>query len=371
MVASLGQPSGLAPLTALTQAVQSSGGSLLDRVSTLIERARSFVASQANATLTLRNWYIGQMTHVEVLGEQRAGYAEEIVATLSPQLTKRYGRGFEKASLYRMIKFAQAFPDQEIVASLSPQLSWSHFREIIAIRSPEARQFYADESIARNLGVRELRRAISRKAWERREIADSQIPAGSAVPLDAFRDPMLLDMVGLADTYLERDLEAAIIREMEPFLLEVGRGWAFVERQKRITFDGVDYHLDLLFYSRPLKRLIAVELKTGPFKPGYTGQMHFYLKWLDRYEREPGEEAPIGLILCAEANRDQIELLELHKDGIAVAEYWTALPPKAELEAKIKQAYRDAQERLARRRLTAVAEDDDEGSFSDASEPQA
>jgi len=201
---------------------------------------------------------------------------------------------------------------------------------------------------------------IGRKAFERREIADSQIPEGSVVPLDAFRDPMLLDMLGLADTYLERDLEAAIIRELEPFLLEVGRGWAFIERQKRMTFDGDDYHLDLLFFSRPLRRLIAVELKVGKFKPAYKGQMDFYLKWLDRYDREPGEESPIGLILCAEANRDQIELLELHKDGIVVAEYWTALPPKAELEAKIREIYRAAQERIARRQVLTAAEDDDE-----------
>jgi len=201
---------------------------------------------------------------------------------------------------------------------------------------------------------------IGRKAFERREIADSQIPEGSAVPLDAFRDPMLLDMLGLADTYLERDLEAAIIRELEPFLLEVGRGWAFIERQKRMTFDGDDYHLDLLFFSRPLRRLIAVELKVGKFKPAYKGQMDFYLKWLDRYDREPGEESPIGLILCAEANRDQIELLELHKDGIVVAEYWTGLPPKAELEAKIREIYRAAQERIARRQVLTAAEDDDE-----------
>ena len=348
------------PFQAIAESVSADGGTLVDRVSALIEQAQLFASSQVNATLTVRNWYIGRMIDVEVLNEGRAEYAQEIVATLSPQLTQRYGRGFDVSSLYRMVKFTQAFPDIEIVATLSPQLSWSHFREVVALSSAEARTFYVQESVARNLGVRELRRAISRKAWERRGIADSQIPEGSAVPLDAFRDPMLLDMLGLADTYLERDLEAAIIRELEPFLLEVGRGWAFIERQKRMTFDGDDYHLDLLFFSRPLRRLIAVELKVGKFKPAYKGQMDFYLKWLDRYDREPGEESPIGLILCAEANRDQIELLELHKDGIVVAEYWTGLPPKAELEAKIREIYRSAQERIARRQVLTAAEDDDE-----------
>jgi len=348
----------LMPLRSAAQTAQSIEGALVDRVSLLIEQTRAVLAAQANAALTLMNWHIGRMIDVEVLRESRAGYDQEIVATLAPQLTKRFGRGFDRSSLYRMVKFSQAFPDIEIVATLSPQLSWSHFREIIALPTAEARTFYANEAVARNLSVRELRHAVGRKAFERRGIADSQIPDGSAMPLDAFRDPMLLDLLGLKETYLEHDLEEAIVRELEPFLLEVGRGWAFIARQKRMTVDGDDFYLDLLFYSRPLKRLIAVELKLGKFKPAYKGQMDLYLKWLDRYERQPGEEAPIGLILCAEASREQIELLEMHKDGIVVAEYWTALPPKQELEARIRAIYRDAQERMARRQLSAAADAD-------------
>lgn len=245
----------------------------------------------------------------------------------------------------------------QLVASLAQQVSWTHFRELLPLSNDDARAFYTKEIIHRRLGVRDLRRAISRKAFERREIADSQIPDGSAVPTDSFRDPMLLDMLGLADTFLERDLEAALRHDMESFLMEVGRGWAFVERQKRMIFDGDDYYLDLLFFSRPLRRLIAVELKVGKFKPSYQGQMNFYLRWLDRHERQADENPPIGLILCTTASRDQIELLELHKDGIVVAEYWTTLPPKAELQARIQAIYRQAQERIARRQLTAVAEE--------------
>lgn len=339
-------------------ATKISDGALFDRVSLLIEQTRATVATQVNAALTLMNWHIGRMIDVEVLKEGRAGYDEEIVATASPQLTKRFGRGFNQSSLYRMVKFSQAFPDVEIVATLSPKLSWSHFREIIALPSGEARVFYANEAVARNLSVRELRHVIGRKAFERRSIADSQILDGSAMPLDAFRDPLLLDVLGLKETYLEQDLEEAIVRELEPFLLEVGRGWAFVERQKRMSFDGDDYHLDLLFFSRPLRRLIAVELKIGKFKPSYQGQMNFYLKWLNRHERQADENPPIGLILCTEASRDQIELLELHKEGIVVAEYWTTLPPKEELEARIATIYRDAQERIARRQITAAADED-------------
>ena len=357
-VAQLTTSSDLTPFRAIAESVSAEGVDLVERVSALIDQAQSFAAAQVNATLTLRNWYIGRMIDVAVLHEDRAGHDQEVVASLGRQLTARYGRGFERANLYRMVQFSQVFPDVELVASLGRQVSWTHFKTLLPVSSPEARAFYVKETIERRLGVRDLRRAIERKAFERREIADSQIPDGSAVPLDAFRDPMLLDMLGLADTFLERDLEAALRRDLESFLLEVGRGWAFVERQKRMTFDGDDYYLDLLFYSRPLRRLIAVELKVGKFKPSYQGQMNFYLKWLDRHERQSDENPPIGLILCTEASRDQIELLEMHKDGIVVAEYWTALPPKAELEAKIREIYREAQERLARRQLAAGGDDD-------------
>jgi len=178
--------------------------------------------------------------------------------------------------------------------------------------------------------------------------------------LDTFRDPYLLDFLGLNGGFHERDLESAIIHEMQTFLLEAGNGWAFVARQKRIILDGDDFYLDLLFYSRPLRRLIAVELKIGKFEPAYEGQMKLYLKWLDRYERQTGEEAPIGLILCTEASRERVELLEMHKDGIAVAEYWTTLPPKEELEERLELIMRQAKERLARRQVAATGEENGE-----------
>lgn len=321
------------------------------RVSELIEQTRTVVAVQANAALTLMNWQIGRMIDVEVLKHSRAGYGQSIVATLSQQLTEQFGRGFDRTNLTRMVRFAQVFPDLEIVASLGQQLSWTHFKVLLPVRTAEARAFYAEQAVTARLSVRALRELIGRQGFERREIANAQTPGGSVVPADSFRDPYFLDFLGLKDAYVERDLEAAIIRDMEAFLLEVGNGWAFVARQKRMTVDNDDFYLDLLFYSRPLHRLIAVELKLGKFKPSYKGQMEFYLKWLDRYERQPGEEAPIGLILCTETSRDQIELLEMHKDGIVVAEYWTALPPKKELEQRIAQIYRVAQERVARREL--------------------
>jgi predicted nuclease of restriction endonuclease-like (RecB) superfamily len=217
--------------------------------------------------------------------------------------------------------------------------------------------YYANEAARRGFGVRELRRQISRKAFERREIANSELTEQAVIPFNVLKDPYLLDVLGLKDNYLEADLEQAILDGMEKFILEFGHGFSFVEKQKRMTMDGDDFHLDLLFYHRILKRLVAIELKLGKFKPLYKGQMEFYLRWLDKYERQRDENPPIGIILCTEASRDQIELMEMDKAGIAVAQYWTALPPKAEFERKIKEIYYEAQERLERRKmLTAGGE---------------
>lgn len=339
---------------------------LFNYVADLVEQGWRVAASQANAALTMTYWLIGRAISVNLLRQQRADYGKQIVATLSRQLSSRFGRGFELASLRRMLQFAQEFPDHHIVATLSRQLSWSHLKELIPLRSEEARSFYIEQTSLKQLAVRDLRRAIARKAWERREIANSQIPEGSAVPRDTFTDPVILDMLGLHDSYLEKDLEAAILNDMRAFLMEVGHGFTFVDSQKRMTVGATEYRLDLLFFSRPLRRLVAVELKLGAFRPAHVGQMEAYLKWLDTFERQPGEEAPIGLILCSEADREVVEFLELHKDGIAVLEYWTNLPPKAELESKLHQIVRDAHERLTRRGIPALPsdetdEDDSEG----------
>ncbi len=332
---------------------------LLDRASKLIEEGQSAAARQVNMALTLTFWRLGKLVSEEVLSSERAAYGEQIVVSLGRHLVERYGRSYEEKNLRRMVQFAQLFPDEQIVVSLGRQLSWTHFRALLPLKTPEARAFYAQEAVSQGLSVRGLRQLIARKAYERREIANSQLAGETAVPLNVFRDPYLLDFLGLKDTFLERDLEDAIIRDMEAFLLEAGNGFAFVQRQKRIIVDDDDYHLDLLFFSRPLRRLVAVELKIGKFKAAYEGQMKLYLKWLDRYERREDEESPIGLILCTEASREQVELLDMHKDGIVVAEYWTALPPKAELQARIQQIYRAAAERVTRREIEASSEQED------------
>ena len=324
---------------------------LFDRVSAIIENRKYRAAAYANQEITMMFWEVGHDIRSTVLEGERAKYGKQIVVTLSQQLVERYGNNFEYTKLTRMIKFAELFPDSEIVVTLSQQLSWSHFIVILPLKNEEARLYYANDVAQRNLGVRELRRQISRKAFERREIANTQLSEGSVVPFNVFKDPFLLDAFGLKENFLEADLEKAILKELESFILEIGHGFTFVERQKRMTIDGDDHVLDLLFYHRIQKRLVAIELKIGKFIPQYKGQMEFYLRWLNRYERQEGEGQPIGLILCTNASRGQIELLEMDKSGIVVAEYWTDLPPKVLLEEKIRSIMREAQECLERSRL--------------------
>ena len=213
--------------------------------------------------------------------------------------------GIDYFNVRRMMQFAERFPDFEIVAPLAQQLSWSHFAALLPIKADDAFIFYAKDAAIKRMGKRELSRNIERKAYERNKIADSQLTEASAVPFNVFKDPYLLDALDLKNNYLEADLEKAILADIEAFILEFGKGFAFVERQKRMTVGNDDAVLDLLFFHRKLKRLVAVELKLGAFKATDKGQMELYLNWLDKYEREEGEESPIGIILCASANREK------------------------------------------------------------------
>jgi predicted nuclease of restriction endonuclease-like (RecB) superfamily len=298
-------------------------------------------------------WQVGKRINEDALDSRRADYGKQIVSRLATQLSAEYGRSFEARNLRRMMQVAEQFPDFEIVSRAATQLSWAHVVEVLPLKTREARLFYLEEAARCGLGRDELRGMISRKAFERKEIADSQIADTERMPLGAFKDPYLFDILGLKDEYLEADLEAAILRELEKFILEFGKSFAFVERQKRMIIDGKDFHLDLLFYNRFLKRLVAVELKQGAFEAEYGGQMKLYLKWLNRYERQEGENEPIGLILCTGGNREQIELLEMDKDGILVAEYLTTLPPKPEFEKKIRLLWEETKDRLEHRQLLA------------------
>jgi len=263
--------------------------SLFTHISKIIEKRKYRAGMYANREVTLMYWEIGRYIGSVLLGGERAEYGKKILATLSQQLIKKYGSSYELRNLRRMVQFAELFPNLSIVSPLATQLSWSHFIEILPLETEKARLFYAKEAATRHLGKMELRNQISRKAYERREIANAQLKETSKVPFNVFKDPYLLDTLGLKENFLEADLEKAILKELEAFILEFGNGFTFVEQQKRMIMDGDDYTLDLLFYHRGLKRLVAIELKIGKFIPQYEGQMRFYLKWLNKYERREGE----------------------------------------------------------------------------------
>lgn len=331
--------------------IKKTAPNLFTELSALIEQSQQQVVAQANSTLTLLFWQVGARINREILQNKRAEYGKQIVSIVSAQLESAYGRNFTEKNVRRMMQFAEQFQDFQIVVPLARQLSWSHFLILFPIKSIEAKRFYAQKAIAEMLGKRELRKQIAGKAYERTEIANTQMAISTNIPLNTFKDPYFLDFLGLQNTYLEKDLEQAILRELEAFILELGKGFAFVERQKRMIIDGEDFYLDLLFYHRTLKRLVVIELKLGKFEAKHKGQMELYLKWLNKYEKQEGENPPIGLILCAESSREQIELLEMHKDGIMVAEYWTELPTKKELQQKLHSILVETRERLERNKL--------------------
>ncbi|MEA1900664.1 MAG: PDDEXK nuclease domain-containing protein [Thermodesulfobacteriota bacterium] len=334
-------------------------GNLIGDIRSLIETARHNVAVTVNAGLTILYWQIGNRICHNILKQKRGEYGKEIVATLSQELADDYGSNFNEKNLRRMIQFAEVFSDKKIVVSLIRQLSWTHFIALIPLKNDLQRDFYAEMCRVERWSVRTLRKKIDGMLYERtaiskkpEELVKKELAAlreeDRLTPDLVFRDPYFLDFLGLKDTYSEKDLETAILREMESFILELGVSFSFVARQKRITVDNEDYYLDLLFFHRKLKRLIAIELKLGKFKAAYKGQMELYLRWLEKYEKEPGEETPLGLILCAGKASEQIELLQLDKSGIKVAEYMTELPKRKLLEQKLHKAVE-----LARKRLEA------------------
>ena len=323
----------------------------------LIVEARSAVATGVNATLTLLYWRVGQRIRSEILGKQRASYGEEIVVKLSRQLVGEHGQGFSAKNLQRMIQFAEVFPDEGIVVSLIRQLSWTHFIALIPLKKPLQRDFYAEMCRLERWSVRTLRQKIDGMLYERTALSKKPDAAASAElealreadqvsPDLVFRDPYVLDFLGLAGSYSERDLEAAILHDIETFLIELGAGFCFVARQQRMVIDGDDHYLDLLFYHRDLRRLVAVELKLGKFKAADKGQMELYLRWLDKHDRKPGEEVPLGLILCADGGQESIELLQLDRSSIRVAQYLTELPSRPLLARQLHQAIARSRARL-------------------------
>jgi predicted nuclease of restriction endonuclease-like (RecB) superfamily len=331
--------------------------SLVDDVRRLIDSARSRVAVTVNAELTLLYWQIGRRISEGVLGGARADYGQQVLDGLARQLTAAYGRGWSEKQLRHCMRAAEVFPDEGILSALRRELSWTHLKTLMYIDDPLRRDYYIELCRLERWSSRQLHERIQSMLFERSALSRkpddlirnelSQLKeTRELTPEVVLKDPYVLDFLGLNDRYLERDLEDAILREMEQFLLELGAGFSFVARQKRLQIDDDDFYLDLLFYNRKLRRLVAIELKLGAFKAEYKSQMELYLRWLAKHEQEPGEQSPIGIILCAGKKQEQIELLELGNSGIHVAEYLTVLPPRETLEAKLHQSIAAARSRL-------------------------
>lgn len=329
-------------------------------ISDMIENTQYGVFQAVNKGHVMLNWNIGRKLRTEILKNEKAEYGKSIITSFSKNLTQKYGSGYSRAALFRMIQLYDCFDNQEKVATLSRQLTWSHFLEIIPIEDGLKREFYATMCMKERWSVRTLRErknsmlyertAISRKPEETiaNELRELQEQDKMSVDM-LYRDPYMLDFLGLRDTFSEKDLESAILAELEKFILEMGTDFAFLARQKRIVIDNKDYKIDLLFFHRRLKRLVVVELKIGEFKPEYKAQVELYLRWLNKYEKAEGEETPIALILCAEKSQETIELLELDQGNIHVGQYLTQMPPKDILEAKLHLAIKNAKIMLEQR----------------------
>lgn len=324
----------------------------------IIDSARARVASTANYELTMMYWHIGERINRDVLANQRAEYGKQIVSTLARQLQALYGtRGFEARSIRRMMQFASKFPDLKIVSTLSTKLSWSHIIEILSLSDPLQSEFYLTLAASERWSVRTLREKIDSMLYERTAIATkpdelvrkdlAELRDDNALSPDlVFKSPYFLEFTGLKGMYNEKSLEDSLLTHLEQFIIELDNGFCFIARQKRMIIDGEDFYLDLLFYHRRLRRLIAIDLKLGRFKAQYKGQMELYLRWLEAHDMESGEESPLGLILCTEGGEEQIELLQLDKAGIKVAQYLTELPPRDVLLRQIQQSLADEKTRL-------------------------
>ena len=329
--------------------IEKSYASLLNDISTIIKQSRYGVASTVNSAIVMLYWTIGKRINDEVLKGDRAIYGDQVVSDISRDLTLKFGKGYNKASLFRMLRFAKMYPEQEIVATVSRQLSWSHIVIISQIEEELKRDFYLEMARLEKWSVRETRSKINGMLFERTTISkkpekviQSELEKvrsdDKRSPDLVFKDPYLLDFMNLPCKYSESDLENAILDNITEFLYELGNEFCFVARQKRMSTKNTDRYLDLLFFHRGLRRLVAIELKLGKFEPEHKGQMEWYLRWLNKNERKSHEEKPIGIILCANKDQEDVEYLELDDAGIHVTQYLTKLPPKKLLEEYLHKA---------------------------------
>ncbi len=336
---------------------------LLNDVRQFIETARTQVAHFANSTSVMLYWRIGHRVNQDVLKNERAEYGEQVIAQLAQQLKEHYGSGFDRYNLSRMVRFSKVYSEPQIVVTLSQQLSWSHFLKLIIIDDLLKRDFYTEMCRLQGWGVRRLREKIDGMLYERTAIAKQpeniikaeleKLKQGNLTNPDLYlQDPCVLKLLYPHQITSERELESAILNDLQIFIQDMGSDFCFVAKQKRMSTEKNDRFLDLLFFHRGMRRLIAIELKFSAFQPEHAGQMEWYLKWLDKHERHSGEEKPLGIIICSDKDQEDVELMELGKNGIHVAQYLTELPPKEILEKRLKKVIEVAREKHERLQLS-------------------
>jgi len=333
------------------------GQILLVEIKQMIEEARHNAKKAINSELTILNWNIGKTIQQKIKGKKQDKYGKAIIENLSEALTNTYGKGWSTQQLWHCTRFYETFKDREKLYTLCRELSWSHLRTLMYIEDELKRYFYIELATLERWSVRLLQDRIKSMLFERTALSKKpeltiqhdleELRNNKKVSEDiVFRDPYVLDFLGLSDTYSEYDLESAILNELERFLIELGADFAFLARQKRIVIDKKDYYIDLLFYHRRLKCLVAIDLKIGEFDAAYKGQMELYLRYLEKYDRIEGENLPIGLILCTGKNEEHVELLQLDQSNIRVAEYLTQLPAKDVFREQLHLAIERARKRL-------------------------
>ena len=326
--------------------VVSDYSSILKYIKAIIAKARYAVFTAINSEMLKAYFEIGRkIVEDEQKGKKRAGYGENLLETLSVELIKEFGRGFDSSNLRRMRRFYQTYQKWETV---SPKLTWSHYCELIKIEDITKRGYFEKYTVAENLSVRDLKRQIYSLHYERLLLSKDKkalveyekkgnIPAKSE---DLIKDPYVLEFLELEEknVYTEKEIETKILDKLQKFLLELGQGFSFVARQKRITIDNEHYYIDLLFYNIYLKCYVLIDLKTAKFKHEDAGQMNFYLNYARKKLNKEGDNEPIGIILCTEKDRIHVEFtLSGINNKMFVSKYKLYLPTKEELEREVKR----------------------------------
>lgn len=338
------------------QPSNASKNELFDQISALIEQARRQVQRSVNTVMVQTYWQIGQLiVEHEQQGASRATYGKAQIQHLSERLSERFGKGFDERNLRNMRAFYQSFPIRNSVRS---ELSWTHYRVLLRIENLNARNWYVEEAISQNWSVRALERQIGVLYYERllssKEKAPVALEAMEKTALmadstkDYLRDPYILDFLNLDDRlYQESDLEQGIIGNLQQFLLELGKGFAFVERQQRIRTDDGDYYIDLVFYNFHLKCFLLIDLKMHKLTHQDVGQMDMYVRMYEEQKRRPDDNPTIGLILCSEHNNTVAKYSVLNdSQQLFASKYITELPSEEELRRELERERKRIETRI-------------------------